>query len=174
MPGTHRTKSEKCHLAHAYAPLGTSRRRSLRTSVRSDLYQLSCDCFWGGVYPDSLGIYKSMRSEMREFPAVAAVLNSTDWHPRVRRRDAIDEDPTGIQVTSHFAGQLQVFGPEIAAQPELACVCCSNGCVNIRDAGHRRNRAEGLFIEGRHTLSDLAQDGGHVEGAFPFHRLAPA
>src|SRR5215510_9998256 len=39
--------------------------------------QTARDCLWTVFYPDGLGIYKSMRPEMREFPAVAAVLDST-------------------------------------------------------------------------------------------------
>src|SRR5262245_32749846 len=127
-----------------------------------------------GVFdPDGLCVHKGVRAEMGELATVAAVLDTADGNARVGRRDAVDEHTAGVEVARDAASQLDVGGPEIAAQTELAGIGCADGRIDVRDAGQRRNRTEGLLVERGHALGDSAQDGRWVEGALTRYRFAP-
>src|SRR5262245_12961132 len=108
-----------------------------------------------------------MCPEVRELSAVAAVLHSADWDPRIRRRDAIDEDAAGVQIAGKLAGSIHVACPKIATKSELTCVRILNSRFKIGHASDCRHRAEGFIIESGHALGDSAQYCGRVEGAWP-------
>src|SRR5215469_13407716 len=59
------------------------RRLNVSFSIPSPYRTKLRKCFLKALYPDRLGIYKSMQSEVGKLPAIPAVLDSTDWHPRV-------------------------------------------------------------------------------------------
>src|SRR5215831_3686272 len=107
-----------------------------------------------------------MRSEMRKLTSVAAVLDSTYRNTRVSSCNAIDEDAAGVQVACELAGQVDILGPEVAAQSKLACICSFDSRVDVGNATDRCNRTKGFFIEGRHPLLYAAQDSRFVESPF--------
>src|SRR5262245_4287762 len=102
--------------------------------------------------PDRLRVHKRVRAEMREFSTVTAVFEAADRNTWIGSSNAIHEHSTRIPVTCNPAGKLDIRGPEIPAQPELARVRGVDGCINVPYAGYRGNRAEGLFIKCRHAL----------------------
>ena len=106
--------------------------------------------------PDRLRVHKRMQPEMREFATVPAVLDAADRNARIGSSDAVDEHSARKQLTCDPAGHVDIPGPEIAAQPELACVRRTDGCIDVRDTGYRGNRAKGLLIESRHALGHSA------------------
>src|SRR5262245_8589260 len=124
--------------------------------------------------PDRLRIHERMRSEVRQLPAIAAVLDTADGNSRVRRCDAIDEHTTRIQVAGNLASPVDILGPQIAAQAELACVRRLDCCVNAWDPRHRRDGAERLFIESGHACGNSAQHGRRVKGALALYWSAAA
>src|SRR5262249_30932713 len=74
----------------------------------------------GGFDPDGLRVHEGVRPEGRELATVAAVLAAADRTARVGGGHAVDEHPAGVEIARDFASQLDVPGPEIAAQTELA------------------------------------------------------
>src|SRR5262249_49358070 len=70
--------------------------------------------------PDGLRVHKCVRPEMRELATVAAVLDAADRNARVRGGHAVDEHAAGVEIARDLASQLDVPGPEIASQAELA------------------------------------------------------
>src|SRR5262245_26463816 len=71
--------------------------------------------YLGILDPDSLRVYKSVRTEVGKLTPVAAVFDAAYGNARVRRSDAIDENTSGIQITCYLAGQLNIVGPKITA-----------------------------------------------------------
>src|SRR5262249_10611427 len=124
--------------------------------------------------PDRLRVHKGMKPEVREFSTVPAVLDAADRYARIGSSDAVDEHSARIQLTCDPAGQFNIPGPEIAAQPELACVRGFDGCVDVPYPGDCGNRPERLLIECGHALSHSAQDSRRVKGALAGHWLPPA
>ena len=61
-----------------------------------------------------------MGPEVRKLSAVAAVLHSANGDPRIRCRDAIDEDATGVQIAGNLACSIYVSCPKVATDSELA------------------------------------------------------
>src|SRR5262245_45634906 len=110
--------------------------------------------------PDRLRIHERMRSEVRQLPAITAVLDTADGNSRIRRCNAIDEHTTRIQLACNLASPVDILGPQIATQAELACVRRFDCCVNVSDPGHRRYGAERLFIESGHACCNSASHGG--------------
>src|SRR5262245_54585667 len=115
-----------------------------------------------------------MRSEVRQLSAITAVLDTADGNSRIRRCHAIDEDTARIQVARNLASQVDILGPQIAAQAELACVRRVDCCVKVRDSRYRRNRAERFFIESGHACGHSTQHGGRVKGALALYQSAAA
>src|SRR5262245_62874058 len=72
--------------------------------------------------PYSLSIYECMCSEVRKLSAVATVLHSANGDPRIRCRDPIVKDATGVQIAGNLACSIYVSCPKVAAESELACV----------------------------------------------------
>src|SRR5262245_36543102 len=128
----------------------------------------------GILDPDRLRIHERVGSEMRELPSVPAVFHAADRHARIRRGDAVDEDSTRIEVARDPAGQLDIRGPEIAAQPELASVRCSYARIDVMYPRYCGNRPEGLLIECRHALGYSAQHSRRIKGALARDRLPAA
>src|SRR5215469_12088026 len=128
-----------------------------------------------GVFdPDRLRVHKRMKPEMREFSTVPAVLDAADRHARIGSGDAVDEQSARIQITCDPAGQFNIPGPEIAAQPELACIRRFDCCIDVPYPGDCGNRPEGLLIECGHALGHSAQDSRRVKGALAGHWLPAA
>src|SRR5215510_4578677 len=70
-----------------------------------------------GVFdPDGLCVDEGVRAEVRELATVAAVLDPADGNARVGRRDAVDEHTAGVELARDAAGEVDVRGPEVAAQ----------------------------------------------------------
>src|SRR6516165_10937004 len=91
--------------------------------------------YLGVLDPDGLRVYKGVRTEVRKLATVAAVFDAAYRNARVRSSDAIDENTAGVEIARHFASQLDVSGPEIAAQTKLACIGRTNGRINVWNAG---------------------------------------
>src|SRR5262249_32076906 len=92
----------------------------------------------------------------------------------IRRRDAIDEDATGVQIAGNLARSIYVSGPKVATESELACVCGLYRRFNVGNASYCRDRAEGFIIEGRHAPGDPAQYRRRVEGSSSYKWRSPA
>ena len=75
-----------------------------------------------------------MHTGMRKFSTVPAVFDAADGHPRIGCGNAVDENASGVQITRDIAGQRDIFGPQITAQPELAGVRRFDGGINVLDA----------------------------------------
>src|SRR5215470_19950140 len=87
---------------------------------------------WTGVlYPDGLCVYKGVCTEVRKLATVAAVFDAAYGNARVRSRETVDENTAGIEIACDSASQLDVSGPEIAAQTELACIGRMDGRINV-------------------------------------------
>src|SRR5215471_18506370 len=106
-----------------------------------------------------------MRSEVGKLSAITAVLDTADGNSRIRRCNAIDEHTTCIKVACNLASQVDILGPKIATQTELACVRRMDRCVNVWDSSYRGNWAERLFIDSGYACGHSAQHGGRVKGA---------
>src|SRR5262245_66677656 len=115
-----------------------------------------------------------MRSEVRKLSAITTVLDTADGNSRIRRCNAIDEHTTCIKVACNLASQVDILGPKIATQAELACVCRVDRCLNVWDSTYRRNGAERFFIESGHPFGYSAQHGRGIEGALAFDWFAAA
>src|SRR5262245_21681416 len=124
--------------------------------------------------PDRLRIHKSMCSEVRKLSAITAVFDTADGHSRIGRCNAIDEHTTCIKVACNLASQVDILGPKIAAQAELACVRRVDCCDNVWDSSYRRNGAERLFIESGHACGHSALHGARVEGTLALYGSATA
>src|SRR5262245_17883902 len=70
--------------------------------------------------------------------------------------------------------QLDVSGPKITAQTELACIGRTDGRFNVWNAGEGRDRTERLLIERGHPFGNTAQHGWWVEGALACYRFPAA
>src|SRR5262249_57197823 len=117
---------------------------SIRIRCSHDLLQIAPPChrclrrvvgYLGVLDPDGLRVDKGVRTEVGKLAPVAAVLDAAYGNARVGCSYAIDENATGIQITCNLAGQLNIFGPKIAAQPELACVRRIDGRIQVRSTG---------------------------------------
>src|SRR5262249_19341508 len=124
--------------------------------------------------PDGLRVHESVRTEVRKLAPVAAVFDAAYGYAWVGCSNAIDENTSRIQIACNLASQFDIFGPEITAQPELACVRRLDGRIDVAHTGHRGNRAKGLLIERGHPLGHSAQLRRHIKGALAWHRLAAA
>src|SRR5215510_15548060 len=91
----------------------------------------------GVLDPDGLRVYKGVRTKVRQLATVAAVLDAAHGNARVRGSDPVDENTARVEIARHFASQLDVSGPEIAAQTELAGIGRTNGRINVWHAGQR-------------------------------------
>src|SRR5262249_38163893 len=88
-----------------------------------------------GVFdPDGLCVHEGVRTEVREIATVAAGLGAGDGSARVGRRDPVDEHTAGVEFARDAAREVDVCGPEIPAQTELACIGCADGRIDVRDA----------------------------------------
>src|SRR5262245_27841680 len=113
-----------------------------------------------GVFdPDGLCVHEGVRTEVGELATVAAVLDAADGNARVGRRDPVDEHTAGVEIARNAASEVDVCGPKIAAQTELAGIGCADGRIDVRDAGQRRDGTESLLVERGHTLGNSAQHG---------------
>src|SRR5215510_2884461 len=74
----------------------------------------------GVLDPDGLCVHKGVRAEMGELATVAAVLDAADGNARVGRRDPVDEHTAGVEFARDAASEVDVRGPQIAPQTELA------------------------------------------------------
>src|SRR5215471_5398600 len=89
----------------------------------------------GCLDPDGLCVYKGVCTEVRKLATVAAVSDAAYGNTRVSSSEAVDENTAGVEIARDFASQLDVSGPEIAAQTELACIGRTNRRINVWNAG---------------------------------------
>src|SRR5262249_21916318 len=80
-----------------------------------------------------------------------------------------NENTAGVEIARDFASQLDVSGPEIAAQTELACIGRTDGRINVRNAGQRCDGTERLLIERGHAFGYSAQHGRWIESALSLY-----
>src|SRR5262245_24873773 len=157
---THRAQPKQCNFAHR---LSFTRRPHSR---RHRFLLLHCHVMLCGVVrslsildPYGLRVYKGVRTEVRKLATVAAVFHTAYRNARVRSGNTIDENTTGVEIARNLARQVDVSGPEIAAQTELAGIRRADGRVNIWNTGDRCDGTERLLIEGGHAFGYSAQHG---------------
>ena len=81
-----------------------------------------------------------MCSEVRKLSAVAAVLHSANGDPRIRCRDAIDENTSGVQIAGNLAGSTRYLCVQrLPLNPNWLAFAAVDGRINVRYAGYRRN-----------------------------------
>src|SRR5262249_41134548 len=81
---------------------------------------------------------------------------------------------TGVEIARNLASQVDVSGPEIAAQAELAGIRRADGCIDVWNTGDRCHGSERLFIEGGHAFGHSTQHGRWIESALALDWLAAA
>src|SRR5262249_44799158 len=130
--------------------------------------------YLGVLDPEGLRVYKGVRTEVGELATVAAVFDAAYGNARVRSSDAIDENTAGVELACDFASQLDVSGPEITAQTELACIGRTNRRINVWNTGQRRDGTERLLIERGHAFGYSAQYGRWIKRALALYWLTAA
>src|SRR5262249_55178126 len=80
----------------------------------------------------------------------------------------------GVEITRDFARQLDVSGPEITTQTELACIGRMNGRLNVWNTGQRGDGTERLLIERGHAFGYSAQHGRRIKRALTLYWLSAA